>query len=503
VSLGTEVIGAKGVSKVYASGTGLQPTDFAVAAGEIVAVVGENGAGKSTLSKILTGAVRPDTGGISVDGAEVQFRSPREALAKGVALIPQELAVVPEMSAAENILLGRWPGPGGTTSPAAIMREAEGAVERFGLPVDLRARMARLPLADRQIVELLKALTRGSRLLILDEPTAALSGEESGRLFSVLKRLASHGVAIVFVSHRLDEVLRHAGRIDVFRNGRKVSSERADATSEARVIGLMLGQTSLNRTLGAVPGVVGEAVLTATGWSSPPPAVLDGIDFEARRGEVVGIYGLRGSGAELIAEGLAGRRPRIRGAISIEGREVRMFRTPAQSQREGIAAVPAERKTEGLILGMSIRENLVLPVLRLVTRFGLYKQRRAEAMSAEAMSRFDIRGESSAQAVGSLSGGNQQKVLLASWLTRRPKVLLLQEPTRGVDVGARLEIHRHLRKLAESGTSVIVFTSDVEEAVAVSDRMLVMREGRIAAELAREKKTQEAAVSVAAGEAEA
>jgi ribose transport system ATP-binding protein len=291
VGLGQEVAGARGVSKIYASGTGLQPTDFAVAAGEMVAVVGENGAGKSTLSKILTGAVRPDAGTIWIDGAEAHFRSPREALAKGIALIPQELAVVPDMTAAENILLGRWPGRAGLTSKAAILAEAERTVERFGLPVSLRARMARLPLADRQVVELLNALARGSRLLILDEPTAALSGAESARLFEILKRLAGHGVALVFVSHRLDEVLSNADRIDVFRNGEKVFSGPAAETDEARLIGQMLGSSAFDARLAASSGTPREVVLSVRGWTSPPPARLSGVDFEAREGEVVGIYG--------------------------------------------------------------------------------------------------------------------------------------------------------------------------------------------------------------------
>lgn len=489
---------ASGLGKRYAQHSVLRGVDFSLSHGESVAVIGENGAGKSTFVKILAGVVRPDEGEIRLDGNPVVFHSPREAIKAGVAFIPQELAYAPDLTAAENIVLGQWPSTAGVTSPSAILAMAREEVRRFGLEVDVTQRMGALKLADRQLVEILKALARRARVVLLDEPTAALTDAESQVLFRVLRDLGHRGVGVVYISHRMDEVFRFSDRVDVLRNGVLVASAPTHAATPGQLIAAMLGQAA--ESFEASPTVAqGDAALRVVNWSSTDAARLKDVSLAVRAGETVGLFGIRGSGADVIAEGLAGRARGVRGDVVVGSRTFRAFGTPRESNRAGIAYVPPERKRDGLVLGFPIRQNLSLLIVRALARFGVVRQDRETRIASELIARFDIRCRGPQQAVGQLSGGNQQKVLLASRLVKEPRVVVLNEPTRGVDVGARLEIHRVLRDVAERGAAVLIVTSDIEEAVAVSDRLLVIREGELKGELRGTQKTQGAALRLATG----
>jgi ribose transport system ATP-binding protein len=491
------LLSVSGISKSYGGYRALEAVDFILQAGQAVAVIGENGAGKSTFAKILAGVIRPDTGSIFLEGEEVHFSSPRDALRHGVAFIPQELAYLPNLSVAENILVGAWPSRLGFTNRAMTLRRARDAALRFGIELDLRRSMAGLTLGERQLVEIVKVLTRRARLIVLDEPTASLSEQESKILFGVLKSLAGQGVGFVYISHRMDEVYRFSDRVDVLRNGAHVAAVAPSETTPAKLIEHMLGQAG-ERLPDAAPrsGRV-EQRLQIVDWRLDGIPALRGVDIGVGGGEIVGVFGLRGAGQELIAEGLAGLHGKIRGGLVVNGRRRRVFTKPRQAGAAQISYVPAERKRDGLVLSLSIQANLTLLILGWISRFGI-RSRRLESRRAHALAeRLSIRYRSLNQKTGELSGGNQQKVMVGSRLARQPTVFVLQEPTRGVDVGARLEIHKFLRELAVGGAAILLVTSDVEEAVLVSDRLLIMREGAVAAELSGAAKTQSQALAIA------
>jgi ABC-type sugar transport system ATPase subunit len=492
------VLEAIGLSKRYGAHRVLSNIRFTLDRGQSVAVIGENGAGKSTFAKILAGVIHADSGEVRLDGQPVSFDSPRAALQAGVAFIPQELAYVPALTVGENILLGRLPATGGFVSHRAILRRAGEEAKLYGITLEMNRMMASLRLADRQIVEIVKALARRARVLVLDEPTAALSDDESRNLFGVLKNLAAEGVGIVYISHRMDEVHRFSDRVDVFRNGELVASVRPSQTSPDELIQHMLGQAAEMIQFTEYRVSQHEAVLALLDWRSEGAQRLDGINLSVAKGEVVGLFGIRGCGADLVAEGLAGRHRGISGSVVFEGRRIKIFASPRGARKMNLGYVPQERKIDGLVLPMSIRDNLSLLVLNRVSWFGVLKRRLAQLSARELARQLDVRYRNLAQPVGELSGGNQQKVLLASRLAPRPRVLVLHEPTRGVDVGARVEIHQLLRTIAAEGTAILLVTADVEEAVAVSDRLLVMRDGRITAELHGQSKTQAQALRLAA-----
>jgi ribose transport system ATP-binding protein len=495
--LTASLLSVTGVSKSYGAYRALDAVDFTVEAGQAVAVIGENGAGKSTFAKILAGVIRPDSGSILLEGEEVHFSSPRDALRRGVAFIPQELAYLPNMSVAENILVGAWPSRLGFTNRAMTIRRAQDAARRFGIELDLRRSMAELTLGERQLVEIVKVLTRRARLIILDEPTASLSDQESQILFGVLKNLAAQGVGFVYISHRMDEVYRFSDRVDVLRNGAHVAAVTPADTTPAKLIEHMLGQAReqlphATRRTGPV-----EQRLRIVDWRVDGVPTLRGVDIDVGSGEIVGVFGLRGAGQELVAEGLAGLHGNIRGELVVNGRRSRVFTKPRQAGAAHISYVPAERKRDGLVLSLSIQANLTLLILGWISRFGIRSQQLESQRAAALAKRLSIRYRSLTQKTGELSGGNQQKVMVGSRLARQPTVFVLQEPTRGVDVGARLEIHKFLRELAVGGAAILLVTSDVEEAVIVSDRLLIMREGSVAAELSGVSKTQSQALAVA------
>jgi ABC-type sugar transport system ATPase subunit len=495
----TPLLQTAGISKSYGPNRVLIDVAFPLMAGESVAVIGENGAGKSTFAKVLAGVIRPDSGAIHFRGKLVSFHSPRHALQHGIAFIPQELAYVPHLSVAENILLGHWPSWHGLTSPQRSLRQAQLECERYGIAFDVHRPMSTLKLADRQIVEIIKALARRAQVIILDEPTAALSEQESNALFAILKRLTDTGVGIIYISHRMDEVYNFSDRVIVFRNGALVASVTPAESTPAQLIGYMLGQEK-EEFVHVWRGSAPRAPVVELGkWCHDGLPPLNSVSLSVARGEIVGLYGLRGSGVDLIAEGLAGLRSDIRGKLRLNGAVRPIFATPLAARRANVAYVPPERKRNGLVLMLSVQSNLVLLIVRRLSRWGLMNWHREATTATELAQRFDVRYRRLDQPIRQLSGGNQQKVLLASRMAAAPELLILQEPTRGVDVGARVEIHRFLTEIAQRGCAVLLVSSDVEEAVVVSDRLIVMRDGSIVGELSGNSQTQAGAIALAAG----
>lgn len=501
-SLGeAEVLRATKLAKSYGGHLVLKHVDFSINAGEIVAVIGENGAGKSTFAKIIAGVVQPESGEIQIKGKTVVFQSPRDALRVGIAYIPQELAYLSNRTVADNILIGRWPHRAGLTSDATIASTALTEAKKFGIDLHVNWRMSDLTLAERQLVEIVKALIRSSQVLVLDEPTASLTSGESRKLFGILRQLVQSGLSVVFISHRMDEVFEVSDRVVVLRNGDVVGSVPTVEATRPQLIGMMLGAAAEELGEPRAERLLTEPALQLLGWgwSGEPP--IQDLNLTVHKGEIVALFGLRGSGGEAIAEGLAGRNSKFSGKVVVEGREFPVFRSITASVRAGIGYLPAERKRDGLVMPLSVQTNLSLLVLHSLSRLGLLQSRAEHAMGIEMRDTLQIRLRSLSQPVVTLSGGNQQKVVLGSRLLARPRVLVLQEPTRGVDVGARFEIHQYLRGIAEQGTAILWVTTDVEEAVLMADRLVVLREGKIVAELTGNKKTQGQAVAMAAKDA--
>jgi ABC-type sugar transport system ATPase subunit len=425
--------------------------------------------------------------------------SPRAAIQHGISFMPQELIYVPRLTVAENICLGRVPGRLGATSPRTIRRRAEEEARAFDLDLPLDRDMDSLPLAQQQQVEILKALARRSRILLLDEPTAALSSHDSDQLLQLTGTLAARGVAVLYISHRLDEVFRACNTAHVLRNGRLVQSTPVEDTSPRQVIEQMLGRPPEEANFTAQDRPATRPVLQLTAWNRERTPVLREVSLTVGAGEIVGLYGVRGSGAETVAETLGGLHDDVSGSTVVDGRQLKRITSPTAARRAGIAYVPADRKSQGLILIMPIVSSLSLAVLRTLTKLGFIRRRRESTLAAQLAQQVHLRARSLNQPVGELSGGNQQKVLVGSRLASRPKVLVLQEPTRGVDVGARLELHRLLRSLAEEGTGQLLVTSDIEEAVGLSDRLLIVRDGQVVHQVSRPTLASQSEVLHAAG----
>lgn len=492
------ILVAQDITKSYGKNVALKPTTFQIGAGECVAIIGENGAGKSTFAKVLTGTETPDSGDIFISGERISFGSPRNALRHGVALIPQELAYVPGLTVAENIMLNRLPGRRGLTSKARIQAAASELMRELGMWVEPTALMSQLGISEQQMVELVKALGRDSRLLILDEPTAALTEDEAANLYRTLAGQREQGIGVVIISHHLDQISRHADRIDVFRDGQLVFAQSPALASKTEFIQQMLGTDEVPSTVRASSRDSGETIMSLDHWEAPGRPGLRDVSLRLRHGEVLGIYGIRGSGSELLAGGLGGRTLGLTGTVSLGGIERPIFTSPRDAIAFGIAYVPPDRKRDGLVLGQSIRTSSAMLVLRRLARWGVISANDESRVARDYATRFRLRYSSLTQPVGQLSGGNQQKVLLASRLAVDPAVLVVHEPTRGVDIGARHEIHETLRELTDAGTAVLVVTSDVEEAVDVSDRLLIIRDGQVVAELLGADITQDNAVHHAA-----
>jgi ABC-type sugar transport system ATPase subunit len=474
----TPLLEVSGITKAFAGVRAVDGLDLTVHSGEIVALVGENGAGKSTMIKMVSGEYAPDAGDIRFLGRPVAFRGPLEARDAGIAVIHQELQLVPQMSVAENMVLGRWPKRQGTVDFDLARKIAADVLPTIGfhLPVDLPVES--LSTGQQQLVEVGRALAFQSKLLILDEPTASLSNSESERLMTLVLELRNRGLGILYVSHRMEEIFRLADRITIVRDGHLVGTRPKAELDHDTVVAMMVGdQRSLQVERRRSPG---EMLLRTRGLTRH--GVFSDISIEVRRGEVVGLAGLVGAGRTDVARCLFGVERPDAGTIEVAGEEVSVG-TPREAIAHGFALVPEDRKGQGLVLIGSVADNLIMSAQGRVSRGGVVSRTAVKEMVARYVRKLGIRLASPDQAVETLSGGNQQKVVLGRWLATHPKLMILDEPTRGVDVGAKAEIHRVIETLVSKGMGVLLISSELPELMATSDRVYVMRAGRIVAEL--------------------
>ena len=487
------VLALAGISKSFPGVQALKSVRFDMRAGEVHALLGENGAGKSTLIKIISGVHRPDLGSIRIDGREVAFASPLEAQRAGIATIYQELLLFPELTVAENIFMGHAPrtrlGPIDWGKMRERARELLTSLDIGDL--DVNQVVGTLSVGNRQRVEIAKALSQNARVLIMDEPTAALTEHDVARLFDIVRLLRARGVGIVYISHRLEEVFLLADRVTVFRDGEYVATKAVAETNRDDLIQMMVGR-KIDALFPKADVPIGEPVLELRDIVRKP--VTNGVSLTLRAGEILGLAGLVGSGRSELAQAVFGIVPAESGEIRVGGRAVRI-RNPTQAKRLGIAYVPEDRGTQGLVRPMPLKDNLSLAVLGRIARHAFIDRAAEVRLAEESIRRFGIRGSGIHQIVNKLSGGNQQKVVLSKWLARAPKLLILDEPTRGIDVGAKAEIHRLMSELARQGLAILMISSELTEIMGMSDRILVMREGRIVAEFARGAATQEAIVA--------
>jgi len=472
----TPVLRLENIVKTFPGVRALDGVSFTVMPGEVHALMGENGAGKSTLMKVLGGVHRPDSGAILVDEKALSMSGPLDAKAAGIVFIHQELSLATELSVAENVYLGELPRTRlGLVDWRRLHAQTDAILRTLNVGFDARSRVGDLSIANQQMVEIARALTHEARAVIFDEPTASLTDAEKSVLFDVIADLKAKGVGIVYISHRMEEIFRITDRITVLRDGQYRGTVATAETDEAAVTQLMIGR-ALDLSRNAVHHALGDVALAVEGLSCGP--LFHYVSFELRRGEVLGFYGLVGAGRTEIAETLFGLRAPSAGRILLDGRETRIH-SPVDAIARGISLVPEDRKGQGLVLGMNCRDNMTLPQVDDL-KAGPFVAEGAEiAIFDQYRDRLDIRTPGWRQRVGNLSGGNQQKIVIGKWLSMKPGVLILDEPTRGIDVGSKSEIHKLIRDLAAQGYAVIVISSEMPEVLHVSDRIVAMHGGRI------------------------
>ncbi|MBN8995487.1 MAG: sugar ABC transporter ATP-binding protein [Rhizobiales bacterium] len=487
----------KGISKRFPGVLALDNVDFEVGPGEIHALLGENGAGKSTLLKILSGAQKPDAGAITLGGEEISLSHPHDAQLRGIVTIYQEFTLAPNMTICENVFIGREPGAGGFVNWRKMAAETRALTHRIGLDLNPMTLVRDLSVAEQQMVEIARALSMKSRIIVMDEPTSALSASEVEKLVRIVRDLKAQGLSIIFVTHRLEEVMEICDRYTVLRDGKLAGGGAVAETNIDGIIRMMVGRevTALFAhreapTLG--PVVLAVEGLTRRGDAQDPHAtVLDDVSLHVRAGEILGLAGLVGAGRTETARAIFGADPFDAGRVTIDGKPV-AIRSPQDAIRHGIGLVPEDRKQQALFLSLAIRTNMSVASLGQLERFGIFVDEAKERKLIEEYKRMlNIRMASPEQLVANLSGGNQQKVVLARWLALRPRVLIVDEPTRGIDVGAKVEVHNLLFEMARSGIAVIAISSELPEVLAVSDRIVTLREGRVTGEILRDQADQE------------
>ncbi len=466
------------IGKRYGSVAVLDGVSFDVSAGEVHCLCGENGAGKSTLIKIMAGSVRPERGSLALDGDPVQLASPEDGLRLGIGVVYQELELIPNLSIMENLVLGREPlTPWGTVDWRAVRRRAVAVLAQMGAPLAVERLVSSLTIAQAQLVAIAKILSLGPRVLVLDEPTASLAGGELETLFALVGRLKAEGVAIVYVSHRMNEIFRLGDRVTVLRDGKMVATRPIAETSEDQLIQLMVGRQT-SQLFPPVPAVrSSKVVLSIENLSTPR---LRDISFELREGEILGCTGLAGCGHDALARVLIGLEPVLGGGIIVDGRRIDRL-SPRLSRDLGIGLVPEDRKGQGLVVGASILDNAGYSALAAHTRYGIVRSRPLIEQVRRYHASLRIRSATLTQAAATLSGGNQQKVVLARVLSTDPRILVLAEPTRGIDVGAKAEIYQLIVNLVRDGHSVLLISSEMMEVMALSHRLVVLSEGRLTA----------------------
>ncbi|MGW2349871.1 sugar ABC transporter ATP-binding protein [Actinacidiphila glaucinigra] len=492
----TPVLALEGVSKSFGAVRALRGVSLRLHAGEAHALAGENGAGKSTLIKTLAGVHRPDTGTVLLDGRPVEFHGPGDARDAGVAVIYQEPTLFPDLSVAENIFVGRQPRRSlGRVDHKAVREAAADLFRRLGVDLDPEQPARGLSIADQQLVEIAKALSFDARVLIMDEPTAALTGSEVSRLFGVVKSLREQGAAVLFISHRLEEIFALCQRVTTLRDGAWIASEPLDGLTEDDLVRRMVGR-DLDELYPKQDAEIGEVALSVRRLTRE--GVFTDVSFEVRRGEIVGLAGLVGAGRSEVARAIFGVDRRDAGEVVVDGKPLRGG-APSLAMAAGIALVPEDRRAQGLVMDMSIERNIGLTGFPATTKGGLMSRRAERSRALDWAVRLQVKYARLADVVGTLSGGNQQKVVLAKWLATAPEVLIVDEPTRGIDVGTKAEVHRLLSRLASEGVAVLMISSDLPEILGMADRVLVMHEGRLAAEIPRSEATEESVMAAATG----
>ncbi|MQA87802.1 MAG: ATP-binding cassette domain-containing protein [Streptosporangiales bacterium] len=490
------ILALAGVSKSFGAVQALRNVSFELYAGEAHGLAGENGAGKSTLVKILAGVHRPDAGRLLVDGEPVDFTGPADAQHAGVAVIYQEPTLFPDLSVAENIFMSRQPrGRLRRIDRRAMHAQTTELCARLGVALDPQRPARGLSIADQQLVEIAKALSRDARVLIMDEPTAALSGAEVARLFSVARTLREHGRAILFISHRLEEIFELCGRVTTLRDGQWIATEPTDGLTPDDLVRRMVGR-DLDTLYPKQDTAAGDAALKVSRLTRE--GVFTDVSFEVRRGEIVALAGLVGAGRSEVARAVFGVDRWDAGAVEVGGRRIPPG-SPTAAMAAGLAFVPEDRRQQGLVMDMSIERNIALTGLASLRRGPVMSRAAERARARDWAIRLQLKYSRLTDTVNVLSGGNQQKVVLAKWLATDPSVLVVDEPTRGIDVATKAEVHRLLSDLAARGVAVLMISSDLAEVLGMADRVLVMHEGRLVAEIPRDRVTEETLMAAATG----
>ncbi len=488
---------ARGITKAFPGVRALQNVSLEVRRGEIHALVGENGAGKSTLMKVLYGVYQPDSGTILLDGVVTTIPSPHAAQQLGISMVHQELNLIPALDVARNVFLGREPTRGlGVIDWPKLYQATRALLDRLHLRLNPRTPVRRLSTAQKQMVEIARALSWQPRLLILDEPTSSLTQSEIGELFRILRTLRESGVAVLYISHRLEELAEIADRVTIFRDGHYVDTVDARTTPIPALIRLMVGR-SVEQLFPKVDLPVGPEVLRVEGLSRK--GAFRDVSFAVHAGEIVGMAGLVGAGRSETARVIFGADRKDAGAVFLEGKRVEID-SPADAIAAGIALLPEDRKTQGLVLPLSVKQNVSLATLPAVSPGGIVRQRERAAIARRFVKDLRVRTPNIEARVRNLSGGNQQKVVLAKWLASDPKVLIFDEPTRGIDVGAKVEVYNLMNALARRGVGILLISSELPEVLGMSDRVMVMHEGQLVANLSRAEATPERVISWASGE---
>ena len=490
------ILQLRGISKMFPGVKALEDVELTLRPGRVTALIGENGAGKSTLVKILTGIYQPDAGEILLAGAPVRFASPEAAQAARVTAIHQETVLFDELSVAENIYLGHAPKTRfGLVNWAAVRARSVALLHGLDAPIRASTLLKNLSIAQRHLVAIARALSVDSQVVIMDEPTAALSYKEVEDLFRVVERLKASGKAILFISHKFEELYRIADDYVVFRDGRTIGAGRMADVTHGELVRMMVGR-SVDHVFPKVPAAIGASVLDVRHYCHPTE--FDDISFDLRRGEILGVYGLIGAGRSEVCQSLFGITRPSAGTVAVDGKPV-VIRSTSDAIAAGIVYVPEERGRHGAVLAMPIVENISLASLGAVSRRGFVAAAAEFDLARHYAQRFDLRASSLSQPVGTLSGGNQQKVVIGKWLATRPKVIILDEPTKGIDIGSKAAVHAFISELAGQGLAVLMISSELPEILGMSDRVLVMREGRMAGLFDREGLTAETLVQAATG----
>ena len=486
-----------GIDKAFSGNVVLKDVQFSLADGEIHALMGENGAGKSTLMKILTGIYERDAGIVKVDGQEVHFKSPKEAEAMGIAVIHQELNILPDLTVAENLFLGNEQtiGKSGILKTKEMNKEASRILSQLGLDVDVKTPAGQLSVGKQQIIEIAKAIETHAKVIIMDEPTAALTDREIKTLFKTIRKLQSQGVSFVYISHRMEEIFAICDRITILRDGQYIGVRVIKETTFDEIVKMMVGR-ELGDRFPERSAKIGNIKLEVKGLTRN--GYCEDINFQLRKGEVLGIAGLMGAGRTEVVQTLFGYRKMNKGEIFIDGKKVRIS-NPILAKKHGIGYVTEDRKTEGLVVDFSIKENIMLTNLDKASRLGIIDRKKETSFVDKLIKKLGVRTSGAAQTAKSLSGGNQQKVVIAKWLGDEPKILILDEPTRGVDIGAKKEIYQIINDLAEQGVAILMISSELPEIIGMADRVLVMHEGKITGEVTKEEMTQEKIMYYATG----